>query len=105
MAATIEHRCSRSVLRLTTDTVRPVKSRRAYHAAYTRARVASGRCKDCGRQRRSFKWRCDRCQRRERKYWASRYPEGNWSWFLARRADYVQRARIRRFIEKLESQP
>jgi hypothetical protein len=107
MGATVEYAGARTIVRLTPGSGRVPQFRRAYFRAYRAARIVAGRCGVCGRKRRHYTQRCDTCQRRERKRWAARYPEGNWTWFDQRRAVYRQRdrqrARVQRFIARLDA--
>src|SRR5262245_56574079 len=103
LGATIELAGRRTVLRLTVKQDPSPKSRGAYKSAWIRARVARVLCRDCGRNRSRFKWRCDRCQARQRRWAVRRYPSGNFGWFDARRESYRQRERLARHVARFES--
>jgi hypothetical protein len=99
----VEHYDDQTVIHLTAiGPAKPKKSRGEYFREYRAARVRRGLCRMCGRKRRRYRHRCDRCQKSERQRWAAAYPSGNWSWFRDRRDRYREQARIVSFLTRLE---
>jgi len=83
--------------------VSPRVSRAEYVRQLRARRVNAGRCKDCGRRRYRFKWRCVKCQAAETKRWRRKYPPRFWSMPLtpAQRARR-NRKRLADFLRQLE---
>ena len=83
-----------------------------YHREYARRRVERGRCRHCGRCRGcglrrcssdcgitpAFKYRCARCQRRERRRWRKAYGHGFATMARYAAPEQRQRARLRAFL-------